>query len=135
MQFLLYRLAVCWESYHKIQDSFQLLFAFNLGLSSPKMTITNCQLLQIQGTEGQIAPGPQRSRGTFPPAFEQVTYGLGGVSSMVSFCSVTTNPFYSTHTSTFPPGHSSDNCNPIRVLIFLQTTTTYKRWSSAPRGG
>lgn len=36
MQFLFHKLALCWDSYHKIQDSFQLLFVFNLGLSSQK---------------------------------------------------------------------------------------------------
>lgn len=36
MQFLFHKLVLCWECYHKIQDSFQLLFIFNLGLSSPK---------------------------------------------------------------------------------------------------
>lgn len=68
MQFLFYKLALCWESYDKIQNSFQLLFVltwdYSLSLKK-KTTITNSQLLQTQNHRRTDCAWPLEGKGRF----------------------------------------------------------------------
>lgn len=88
MQFLFLKPALCWESYDKIQNSFQLLFVLTWDYSLSLRLLQTPTCYRLKTTGGQIALGPLKGRGAFLPSMEWVTYSLGGFSSMISFCRV-----------------------------------------------